>query len=195
MAVDIKGPSHVVTVTPLPFVASALTVSFTAGNGCWNPPSCRCCRAGQDRGSLPPVLGCNFRCRFILGRSQGRTFCGSDFGVSLRRASLTTPLLACLHAIVQVSLVPSSWASTGIKPSSPSSVSQLAYYTPQHNTNFASIGCLVRVLFHRGLPSPAMEPSGGANVYQAFTQTALKQLQVEWEKRQKEPSQGEEPPA
>ncbi len=65
----------------------------------------------------------------------------------------------------------------------------------QHNTNFASIGCLVRVLFHRGLPSPAMEPSGRANVYQAFTQTALKQLQVEWEKRQKEPSQGEEPPA
>ncbi|SJL03233.1 uncharacterized protein ARMOST_06584 [Armillaria ostoyae] len=30
---------------------------------------------------------------------------------------------------------------------------------------------------------------------EAFTQTALKQLQVEWEKRQKEPSQGEEPPA
>ncbi|KAK0232661.1 hypothetical protein IW262DRAFT_1451130 [Armillaria fumosa] len=27
---------------------------------------------------------------------------------------------------------------------------------------------------------------------EAFTQTALKQLQVEWEKRQKEPSQGEE---
>ncbi|KAK0506686.1 hypothetical protein EDD18DRAFT_1455949 [Armillaria luteobubalina] len=48
------------------------------------------------------------------------------------------------------------------------------------------------VRFH--LPSATI-----ANVHppQAFTQTALKQLQVEWEKRQKEPSQGSgsEPPA